>query len=87
MWETKGSYMNDQIYVALLDEGTDVWRPAPALKLQDETYVVLRPDDYDPAFEQWQFPPGTMVVCEQKQLSGAVVTVAVRQTKDVRRTA
>lgn len=83
----KDSNMSDQIYVALMDEGVNVWRPAPALRLQDDTYVVLRPDDYDPSLEKWQFPPGTLVICESKQLSDGIFPVAVRQTQDVRRTA
>ena len=79
--------MSDQIYVALLDEGINVWRPVPALRLESNTYVVLRPDDYDPSVETWQFPPGTLVVCEQKQLADGIFPVAIRQTEDVRRTA
>ncbi len=79
--------MNDQIYIALVDEGIEAWRPVPALRLEADTYVILRPDDYDPMFETWQFPPGTMVICEQKQLSDGIFPVAVRRTQDVRRTA
>jgi hypothetical protein len=79
--------MSNEINIALMDEGLNVWRPVPALRLQGDTYVVLRPDDYDPTVESWQFPPGTLVICEQKQLSDGIVPVAMRQTQDARRTA
>ena len=52
------------VYVALLDEGVRVWRPAPAIRLEDDVYIILRPEDYDPAGERWQYPPGTLVECE-----------------------
>ena len=80
MWVEKGLDMTpDQIYVALLDEGTDVWRPVPAYRIDASTYVLLRPDDYDPADEVWQFPPGTMVACETRRTSDGEILAAVRQ--------
>ena len=87
MWAEMDLNMNDQIYIALMDEGIDAWRPVPALRLEVDTYVVLRPDDYDPSFEKWQFPPGTLVICEQKQLSDGIFPVAIRKTQNVRRIA
>jgi hypothetical protein len=56
----------EEIYVSLLDEGVDVRRPVPALPVGDDTYVILQPDDYDPADERWEFPPGSVVVVEQR---------------------
>jgi len=40
--------MSEQIYVALLDEGVEVWRAVKARKLQGSTYTIEKPDDYDP---------------------------------------
>src|SRR5690242_19655124 len=53
----RGSDMADEIYIPLVDEGVDVYRPAPAHQIGPSTYIVLRPDDYDPEDENWAFPP------------------------------
>ena len=66
------------IYVALLDEGTDVWRPAPARKVGESTYEILRPADYDPEDETWEFPPGSIVECAPRRLSEGEWMTAVR---------
>jgi hypothetical protein len=36
----------ETIYVALLDEGIEVWRPVKARRLPDGTYLMLE-EDYD----------------------------------------
>ena len=51
------------VYVRLLDEGTDVWRPVRATALPDGTFRLLEPNGYDPDSETWEFPPLTKVVC------------------------
>jgi hypothetical protein len=68
----------DQIYVRLLDEGIDVWRPVAATALPDGTYILVTtpvPDD-----EQWEFPPGSRVVVEKRSFEDNAATdlVAVR---------
>ena len=70
--------MTETIYVYLTDEGIDVWRPAPAWKVGESDYIVLRPKDYDPEVERWQFPPGSTVHCESRKLSDGSVLAAVR---------
>jgi hypothetical protein len=54
------------IYVALLDEGVDVWRPVEAEELGSGRYLILGqvPED-----ERWEFPPGTIVRVEMKMLA------------------
>ena len=79
--------MTDQIHVALLGEGVNVWRPAPAWKIEPNTYIVLRPDDYDTDVERWEFPPGSVVECQQRQLSGGLAIVAVRAVEANKQTA
>lgn len=69
----------EEIYVYLEDEGLDVWRPARAVRLDAQTYVLLRPDDYDPEDEKWQFPPGSVVGCERKQTRDGEIFAAVRR--------
>ena len=51
------------IYMPLLDEGVETWRPVDATPLSGDTYRVdsALPDD-----EEWAFPPGAIVRCEQR---------------------
>jgi hypothetical protein len=68
------------VYVRLLDEGTEVWRPARATPLADGTFEIAEPDDYDPETETWEFPPHTRVKCVSKKFADgdkALVAVAV----------
>jgi hypothetical protein len=54
------------VYVHLLDEGVDVWRPVSATRVGDG-YLLEgpRPDD-----ERWQFEPGTLVRCSLRRFEG-----------------
>jgi hypothetical protein len=79
--------MAERIYIPLLDEGMDVWRPVEAWKIDESTYIVLRPDDYDPADEHWEFPPGSTVVVERRDTPQGKILAAVRSTQPDRRTA
>jgi hypothetical protein len=68
----------DTIYVYLLDEGTDVWRPVQAERLADGRYRLLgfMPDD-----ECWEFPSGSVVRVRLKMLSGGNELVAERDNE------
>ena len=59
------------VYVRLLDEGTDVWRPVPATALSDGTFRLLEPNGYDPNAEKWEFPPLTKVRCVTRKFTGS----------------
>jgi hypothetical protein len=48
------------IYMPLLDEGTDVWRPVEATRLTDDTYRIEGVMDEN---EEWAFAPGSVVRC------------------------
>lgn len=50
------------IYMQLLNEGTDVWRPVEATHLSGDLYRV---DESIPANEEWVFPQGAIVRCER----------------------
>ena len=67
------------VFVRLLDEGTDVWRPARADRLPGDSYRLHFPDNYNPEDEKWEFAPGSTVVCELKAEGGQEVLVATRQ--------
>lgn len=66
-----------RIYVALLDEGVDVWRPVDAETLGGGRYRLIAPPDYDPEVETWAIAPGSVVRCEPRALTGEVLQVAV----------
>jgi hypothetical protein len=63
------------VYVALLGEGTQTWRPVPARRMDDSTYELL---GIVPSQEEWQFMPGQTVECEKRSLSDGEALVAVR---------
>lgn len=65
----------DTIYVALLDEGIDVWRPVEARRLSPDTYLIVD-QDYDPRTETWEFEPGTAVRCRTESRDGRQILVA-----------
>ena len=64
------------IYIRLLDEGTDVFRPTAAEPVEGGLFRVLPTPNYDPEDEVWEFPPGSVVRCETKELEGEGVQVA-----------
>jgi hypothetical protein len=62
------------VYVALLDEGVDVWRPAAAEQIAPYLFRLLGPV---PPGECWQFQPGEVVRCEVRVLAEGPTLVAV----------
>lgn len=68
------------IYMYLLDEGTDVWRPVEAIFIRDSIYQI-NPDAVIPETETWQFLPGDIVRCEGKHLSKGNSIVAVAKVE------
>ena len=71
------SVRTETIHVELLNEGTPVWRPVSALQVGPRTFVVLRTRSYDPKDEEWEFPPGSIVVCRKEVRDGKDVLVAI----------
>ena len=64
----------ETIYMPLIDEGTDVWRPVLAERLGESRYRVLGPA---PELEQWLFSPASIVRVELRPLSEGDVQVAI----------
>lgn len=56
------------VYVPLLDEGTDVWRPVLAERVAPGLFRLNGPI---PEGELWQFQPGEVVRCENRRFSTA----------------
>jgi hypothetical protein len=61
------------IYVAILDEDVDAWTPVEA----KPEVAFFRIVGTEPGDERWQFPSGSLVRCEQRELSGGQALVAV----------
>ena len=69
------------IFVALLDEGIDVWRPVQARPLDQGLFRIIGVEA-DTSDETWQFPPGAIVKCSSKQFSdGQSGMIAVEQVE------
>jgi len=79
--------MVEQIFVKLLNEAVDVWRPVPAYRIDPATYIVLRSDGYDPDSETREFPPGSVVICEDQSTADGAIFAAVRRRELDKRTA
>lgn len=65
------------VFVRLLGEGTTVYRPVDAVSVAPSLFRLESRADYDPEDEEWEYPPGSVVVCERRELQGAHVLVAV----------
>jgi hypothetical protein len=67
------------IYMPLLHEGTDVWRPVQAEHFADGQYRI---SGHVPADETWAFQPGSIVRCENKVFhDGQIGLVPVADVK------
>ncbi len=65
----------ETVYVALCDEGIDVWRPVVAESVGESVYRLA--ETPVPETEKWEFGPGSIVWCELRQLSDGPALVAV----------
>ena len=63
------------IWIPLLDENVDVWRPVQAQVLASGGYqIVSQKDDDD---EHWAFATGRVVECEERFSEGETCLFAV----------
>ena len=70
------------IYVKLLGEGTDVFRPVKVRKVENDVYEILYDGQYDPNIEEWEFLPGFRVLCEIQTRSSGDILVAVKKADE-----
>lgn len=73
-------YIHETIYVLLLDEGTDVWRPVVARKVDgNKRYIIEGPpyNEFPVESETWEFEPGSDVIVEHKEFNESSGKVAV----------
>lgn len=69
------------IFIKLLDEGTKVYRPVPAIKIENHIYRIGGFEIYDIEDEIWEFLPGIIVYVEEQVLNGEKVLVAIREKR------
>jgi hypothetical protein len=73
--------VNTTIYIPLLGEGTDVWRPVSAERICDEIYRVIGAPPN--ATEVWAFETGDAVRCRVRTFAeGERRLVAYEQVTD-----
>lgn len=70
--------MRETIFIRLLDEGVDVWRPVLGEKGQvNNSFLILAsPINVIPNGEKWEFLPGTHVLVKDMLLEGELVKIA-----------
>jgi hypothetical protein len=66
------------IYVRLMGEGTECFRPARGFEVASGLFKLLPSPNYDSDDEQWEFPPGSVVRTEQRTSGNATILVAIR---------
>ena len=72
----------ETIYVALLGEHSGSWRPVLAERRAGDTFMIISKND-DPEQELWQFPSGSLVRCEARELAEGMRLVAVAGVRPV----
>ena len=50
----------EMIYIKLLNEGVNAWRPVAAEKISQDVFRIVEPQKSD---EEWEFSSGKMVRC------------------------
>ena len=68
-----------QVYIPLLNEGTDVLRPTNGVALGGDLVRIEPTGDYDPESEEWAFLPGSKVRCAHESRGGREILVARAQ--------
>jgi len=74
--EMDSSIRDIEVYIPLLNEGTEVLRPTTGLLVEPGVVEVLATADYDPNLEEWAFPPGSKVRCVSESRGGRKLLVA-----------
>jgi hypothetical protein len=63
-----------KIFVRLLNDGTECWRPVSAKETDHGVFEIL---GIMPVGEDWQFAPGTRVRCQPKRFAdGSTAQIA-----------
>jgi hypothetical protein len=74
--EMDSSTSTVEIYIPLLNEGTEVLRPTTGQLVEPGVVQVSATIDYDPNIEEWEFPPGSKVRCVTETRGARILLVA-----------
>ena len=74
--------MSDLVYVPLVGEGTDCWRPVHADRIDGDVYEITV--DKEPDGERWAFPPRSRVRCREHLFPDGRVGLAAVEIAQVR---
>jgi hypothetical protein len=66
-----------EIYVRLLDEGTDCTRPTQGIVLENGLIQLLPTDNYNQGDEHWEFLPGSIVRAKEVRNADGSYLIAV----------
>jgi len=66
------------VYVRLLNEGTEAFRPTRALDLGGGLFRLMAAPDYDPEDEEWEFLPDKTIRIEIHQGRSGDFPLAVK---------
>lgn len=67
-----------KIYVAMVDEGVDVWRPVEARHINGNIYQITEQNDASD-LEKWRFNYGETVACKMITVSEGRILAAVEK--------
>ncbi len=70
--------MEKIIYVKLLDEGVNVYRPVSAKEISRNIYKLSGMDQYDSSDERWEFPSESCVEVSEQHLSDGEALIAIK---------
>lgn len=66
-----------EIFVRLLDESIDVWRPVRAEETDAGVFKILE-QPYERDVEKWEFEPNDVVICESIEGDSGAFLGAIR---------
>lgn len=70
-----------EIFVRLLDECVEVWRPVKADRIASDRFRIAE-QAYDPGTERWEFEPGDEVICELVEADDGSFLAATKRPFD-----
>lgn len=66
------------IYVKLVNEVVDVWRPVQAIQINENRYKLVEEQSV-PEDEDWEFAPGEVVEVTTRSFEGGMRKIASRK--------
>ena len=67
-----------EVYVRLLNEGSEVFRPTHATQLREGLFRLMATPDYDPEDEEWEILPDATIRIEMHHGASGDFLLAAR---------